>query len=280
MKRLSFLFVLMTFLIISSAMGPYGMNYSAEYLPPDPSLPKEIVSDKDNAPMVLVPAGRFIYGMDRVARNKLLKTLSTPVLSIFNEEREQTRIFRPSFYIDKFEVTNKQYGLFMKSTGHRKPKFWNSRLFNDPNQPVVGIGWSDAQAYAEWAGKRLPTEEEWEKAARGNDGRIWPWGNQPSSNKYNGKAQGNFAPVRVGSFPSGASPCGAMDMAGNVYEMTTGIWSGTGKAMRGGSYLNTAAYTRTMFRWAPEDTVDGASWLGFRCVMDTQYVNVRSHAAQ
>lgn len=236
------------------------------------SLQKEILCFKDSSYMVLVPGGSFVYGIKKATRDSLLRTLSTPILPVFGLESTKVIKHLPSYYIDKYEVTNRQYAQFIKETGHRQPKLWSSPLFNHPDQPVVAIGWADAEAYAMWAGKRLPSEAEWEKAARGPNGFFWPWGDKPSGQKYNGKAQGNYAPVRVGSFPSGMSPCGAMDMAGNVYEMTTGTWGVSGKAMRGGSFLNSAAYTRTMFRWAPEDTLDGASWLGFRCVLDTSFV--------
>lgn len=226
---------------------------------------QRITWPKDGAKMVLIPAGRFVYGIAPRQRDSLLRALGTPRLAIFDLEFARVVKTLPAFYIDQFEVTNRQYRAFVKATGHRPPGGWRSRLLNADDQPVVGVGWPDAMAYARWAGKRLPTEEEWEKAARGADGRFWPWGNAPVSTRYNGKAQGNFAPVVVGSFPAGASPYGVMDMAGNVYEMTTGAW-GSSRAMRGGSYLNAGAYTRTMFRWSSEDTTNGASWLGFRCV--------------
>jgi formylglycine-generating enzyme required for sulfatase activity len=232
-------------------------------------LPKVITTPKDNAEMVLIPEGKFIYGINPGEREIILKQLSTASLDIFMDEFRKQTISLPAYYIDKYEVTNEQYGKFLQETGYkRKPKYWNDRLFRHPKQPVVGIGWADAEAYAKWAGKRLPDEREWEKAARGTKGWLWPWGNTTTGKEYNGKIQGRYAPAVVGSFPSGKSPYGVFDMAGNVYEMTTGIWRKNGKAMRGGCYLNAAAYTRTMFRWAPDDTIDGASWLGFRCVMD------------
>ncbi|MCP4410448.1 MAG: formylglycine-generating enzyme family protein, partial [Gammaproteobacteria bacterium] len=175
-------------------------------------------------------------------------------------------------YIDKYEVTNAQYGAFLRETGRAEPSFWHSKVYSDPKQPVVGVSWDDAVAYAEWTGKRLPTEEEWEKAARGTDGFFWPWGNEPSAGKYNGAAQRNYKPMDVGSFKAGASPYGVMDMAGNVYELTTGKWVNGRLAMRGGSYLNGGAHTRTMFRWALKGE-RGVEFLGFRCVLDVERVS-------
>ncbi len=81
-----------------------------------------------------------------------------------------SQITTSSFYMDKYEVTNAQYEKFMKATGSREPEYWQNDHFNRPNQPVIGVDWNDAMAYAEWAGKRLPTEVEWEYAARAADG--------------------------------------------------------------------------------------------------------------
>ncbi len=227
--------------------------------------------------MILIPAGSFIYGINIVTRDSILEALSHDKLPIFERRFPEQIKSLPSFYIDKYEVTNNQYAKFLKESGYqRKPRYLSNRLYNQPDQPAVGVSWSDAAAYARWAGKRLPTEEEWEKSARGTDGRIWPWGNEPSGKNYNGRVAGNFKPVAVGSYPKGASPYGVMDMAGNVYEMTTGVWRGNGRAMRGGSYLNTGAYTRTTFRWATSEEENGAEYLGFRCVMDTTMI--KTHA--
>lgn len=260
MKRYRIL--LITFILIF--LG-YQMKLKAK-------LPKEIILKKDNSHMILIPSGIFIYGIEKAKRDSILEILKSAKSSRFNHEFREQLISIPSFYIDKYEITNKQYAKFLEETDNRNPKYWSYRLYNQPNQPVVGIGWADAEAYSKWAGKSLPSEEEWEKAARGTDGRIWPWGNKPSGRKYNGKMEGNLAPVEVGSYPNGSSPYGIMDMSGNVYEMTTGSWGGTGKAMRGGSYLNIGAYTRTMFRWATEAEETGTEYLGFRCVADTTLI--------
>lgn len=235
-------------------------------------LPPVIISTVDSSTMILIPAGEFIYGISKSQRTQVLNMLKNAPLPLFDKEFPEQIKKLASYYIDKYEVTNQQYERFTRATGYRTPRLRSSRLYNRQNQPVVGIGWADAEAYSRWAGKRLPTEEEWEKAARGMNGNIWPWGNEPSGEKYNGKSQGNYLPLEVGMFPDGASPFGVMDMAGNVYEMTTGQWSGDSRVMRGGSYLNAGAYTRTTFRWATEDEVNGAEYLGFRCVMDTTMI--------
>ena len=110
-----------------------------------------IINEKDDSEMVLVPSGDFIMG----------------------EERKVVHV--NEFYIDKFPITNPQYKKFVNTTGAKEPFFWNNERFNKPLQPVVGVSWNDAVAYTRWAGKRLPREIEWEKAARGVDGRVYPW---------------------------------------------------------------------------------------------------------
>lgn len=257
---------------LSSAVKPAVIDQPTGGTIQPEGLPKTFISKVDSVEMVLIPYGSFIYGIKKKSRDSILKILSTANLDIFAQEFEQQKRYLRSYYIDKTEVTNAQYDKFVKATGHRPSRFKNSRIYGAPDQPVVGIGWEDAKAYAKWAGKRLPDEYEWEKAARGLDGRFWPWGNASSPENYNGKAQGYFAPVKVGSFKDGASPYGVLDMAGNVYEMTTGKWMETSYAMRGGCYLNSGAYVRTMFRWACSDEINGAEWLGFRCVMDTTMI--------
>jgi formylglycine-generating enzyme required for sulfatase activity len=231
--------------------------------------PNQITCIKDRAEMILIPEGPFVFGMNQNEIQGLLKRYRLPWAEIYATELPRQQRQGAAFYIDRYEVTNSQYKLFMKETGHRQPKYGQRQLLNGPRQPVVGVGWADAEAYARWAGKRLPTEEEWEKAARGTDGRAWPWGNVPNDAFYNGRAKAAAAPVNVGSFsPSGDSVYGVSDMAGNVWEMTSGIWSYGGKAMRGGSFLNPVGDVRVTTRWAAGSSDNGAVWLGFRCVMD------------
>src|SRR5262249_5620509 len=123
-------------------------------------LGKRGFAGKDRAPMVLIPAGTFVMGDD--------------------EESPRREIFLDAFYIDKFEVTLARYALFLKATGSvRAPENWPEGDISKIGElPVVGVDWNDADAYCHWAGKRLPTDAEWEKAARGGDERKYPWGNE------------------------------------------------------------------------------------------------------
>jgi serine/threonine-protein kinase len=139
--------------------------------------------------MMLVPAGDFQFG-----------------------EKKET-VALPAFYIDKTEVTNEAYGLFCKEKGYAPPAGLASAK---PDYPVVNVSIQDAMAFAQWAGKRLPSAREWEKAARGTDGRIYPWGNNPDPAKAN-VGTGKVLPALA--LPEGASPFGALHMAGNVFEL-------------------------------------------------------------
>jgi iron(II)-dependent oxidoreductase len=236
------------------------------------NLPPRIKSPRDGAEMVLIPAGPFEYGYGRNQRDveKLIKKLKASWADMYATEIPKRTVELPDYYIDRFEVTNQLYGRFIKETRRKPPRYLRWPQYNAPRQPIVGVGWGEAEAYCKWAGKQLPSEEEWEKAARGTDGRLWPWGNEPDDTRYNGKKQANYSTLMVGSFPAGDSPYGVADMAGNVWEMTSSQWKDQSKAMRGGSYLNPPAEARTTVRWAAAEksAQEGASWLGFRCVMD------------
>jgi formylglycine-generating enzyme required for sulfatase activity len=211
---------------------------------------------KDLAEMVLISEGESRRGSEVGSENRFLK----------------------AFWIDKFEVTNAQYARFVEEAGHRKPGYWEDPAFNQPAQPVVGVSWEDAKAYARWAGKRLLSEAEWEKAARGVDGRMYPWGDDWMADRCNsaGGQDGFEGPSPVGSFPSGASPYGVMDMAGNVWEWIADEpgpdappESKLLRIGKGGSWTNPRDGVQVTSRAKGELNLADCI-IGFRCAMDAQ----------
>ena len=230
----------------------------------------KIIKLKDEGEMVLIPEGEFVFGINDEELQSLYRGKSdvSKYRAEFGEMPRQS-VSLPNFYIDKFPVTNRQFGQFMSDSGYRKrPPYFKSSLWGGPDNPVVGIGWDDAAAYASWAGKRLPSEREWEKAARGTNGRLFPWGDDLEKTYCNCFESGLECTSKVGSFPESASVYGVHDMAGNVWEMTTDIWEGEMRVMRGGCYLTYQRFCRASARWAPspEEMQSGPRWLGFRCV--------------
>jgi formylglycine-generating enzyme required for sulfatase activity len=134
------------------------------------------------------------------------------------DEKPQHKVYLDAFWIDRTEVTSAQYKKCVQDGKCKAPSHANDSSLNGDNQPVVGVDWNDAKTYCEWAGRQLPTEAQWEKAARGTDGRIYPWGNTaPDSNRLNFSSQIGKT-TEVGKYPAGASYYSAYDMAGNVWE--------------------------------------------------------------
>ena len=238
--------------------------------------------------MVYVRAGEFIMGSDPDVDPQ------TDEL----DELPQHKVFLDAYFIDKHEISNADYAEFVEATGHRNSIFWDNPKFNHPDQPVVGVTWGDAAAYAAWLGKRLPTEAEWEKAARGTDGRIWPWGNEfgptkcnfDDDKKFDGHLDGFAMAAPVDSFKQGASPYGALNMAGNVAEWVADWFdmeyyavspainpkgpatSGMGKkSWRGASWFAGSEQMRCAFR-EYDDIVASGQILGFRCAKDAPFV--------
>ncbi len=169
-----------------------------------------------------------------------------------------------AFEIDKYEVTIGEYNTFIKETNRSAP--WSAYSEDMKDYPVTGVTWSDAQAYCTWAGKRLPASVEWEKAARGVDGFIYPWGDGWRDGYANTKEANTGGTKQVGSYPDGASPFGVQDMAGNVWEWVED-WTGADQAqkvIRGGAWsaINTWAQTFTVNGSPPMRT---NSSTGFRC---------------
>jgi len=230
-------------------------------------LPETIMSPLDGAEMVLIPGGPFTMGIteDELRQIYLLDQRQTVV---FATEVPARAVQVESFYIDRYPVTNYQYRKFVEETGHREPLLWREPMWSQPMQPVVFVGWDDARAYAGWAGKSLPTEAQWEKAGRGTDGRWWTWGDEFLPGRCNSREYGLDRTSEIGLFDQGMSPYGCYDMCGNVWEMCEGRWQGELLPMRGGCFLGTATFVRITCRWTPEDTINGAHWLGFRCIKE------------
>ncbi|MCU4176426.1 formylglycine-generating enzyme family protein [Carboxylicivirga sp. N1Y90] len=204
--------------------------------------------------MVMIPAGEFIMGKDYDEPNSM-----TPAHTVYVD----------AFMMDKYEVTNAEYKLFCDETEHRLPEFWNTAIFRSgddfPNHPVVGVAWADAKAYAEWAGKRLPTEAEWECAARGGlINKEYPNGNKWTKEKAKqtgGSWQNLLFPVGQDK----ANGFGLYDMGGNVWEWVADKYSptyyvnspsanpqgpaeGVGRVIRGGSWHSGAMCKRVYYR--------------------------------
>lgn len=211
--------------------------------------------DKDGKEMVRIPAGEFLYG-----DNKEKKTL-------------------PEFWLDKTPVTNAEYKKFLDANPKHpvpnnkedwaKPYNWDEKSRTYPadkaDHPVVLVSWADAHFYAYWAGKRLLTEEEWEKAARGPDGRTYPWGDSPPTSELCNFNQNEKGTTPVGKYsPAGDSPYGGVDLAGNVWEWTASDYGKSRKALRGGSWDPYGVDVRAAYRlnYVPDYR---HSSVGFRC---------------
>jgi formylglycine-generating enzyme required for sulfatase activity len=169
------------------------------------STDKNIISKVDGMELIYVPTGDFVMGSENGAA----------------DESPKHEIYLDAFWIDKTEVTNEMYRKCIKDGTCEMPRstlFINNQEFDD--HPVVDVTWQDADNYCGWAGRQLPTEAQWEKAARGTDGRNYPWGNKWEDSFVNwAESRDNYRSTSpVGSFPDGASPYGALDMVGNVWE--------------------------------------------------------------
>jgi iron(II)-dependent oxidoreductase len=242
--------------------------------------------------MVRIPAGSFLMGSDKkVDRNA------------YPPEFPQRQVYVDTFDIDKFEVTTVQYLRFVLATDRPPLLDWQYEGGNFQESmaghPVMHVSWYDAEAYCRWAGKRLPTDAEWEKAARGEDGRIYPWGNQPAGlSRANFGRTGLSGPVRdrperlllyppiisVDKYDNAVSPYGVFQMAGNVAEWTAdwydpnysrsapdrnpkGPERGTQKAFRGGGWIDSTPTVRAAQRNGTDPKAK-MNWLGFRCARD------------
>lgn len=231
---------------------------------------EKLVQADDGSEMLLIPGGQFLFGISDSDLTNLAGTSSrAKQFRMAYDEPDLTTRDLQDYYIDKYPVTNQQFRDFLKKSGYRrKPRLIDSSIWGADLQPVVAVNWDDAQAYAKWCGKRLPSEQEWEKAARGTNGFLYPWGNLPDSTRCNCFESGLECTSEVGSYPHGASPYGVEDMSGNVWEMTSDKFDEESFSMKGGCYLTYIRFCRCTGRWAPstEELEKGPTWLGFRCV--------------
>jgi len=284
------------------------------------------VNEKDGAEMVYVPAGEFLMGLTENEAEAVWKECGKDCeRSWIFDEVPQHEVYLDSYWIYKTEVTNDMFATFVKETqwetdaekagiswvNNQKTEEWeetvganwqrpageNSNIEGKGNYPVVQVSWQDAEAYCEWAGGRLPTEAEWEKAARGTDGRKFPWGNEEltgerlnycdtncefsSSDESENDGYSETAPV--GNYPLGASPYGALDMAGNVWEWVQdwyaedyytnspkdyppGPTTGEERVLRGGAWSDPYLWIRTTDRGKSNPALS-TNVTGFRCVV-------------
>ncbi len=210
--------------------------------------------------MVFVPGGAFRMGLDDG--------------DAYEAPAHEVTI--APFFMDRAEVSNAQYAEFLKATNHAAPSDWKGGKYppDTANFPVVNVSWQDANDYATWAGKRLPTEAEWEFAARAKDGRTYPWGPNWDATKANTSESTLNHPVEVSSYADAANPLGLLNLTGNVWEWTAGevtsykdsrITLAPGKVIRGGAFYAPKERATTTFRgFAPPDKQ--ATGIGFRCV--------------
>lgn len=282
---------------------------------PGPRVGEVKVIGNDGAEMVYIPEGEFIMGSEDPDANA--------------NEKPRHEVYLDAFWIDRYEVTNAQFQTFVNATGYkttaerkgkggrwsitsngwteysgldwRHPHDASTGIQGMANHPVVQVNWDDAVAYCQWAGKRLPTEAEWEKAARGTDGRRYPWGDElPAGTRWNFcgtecksesslSSDGYSRTAPVGSFEKGKSFYGAYDMAGNVWEWVADWYSenyysvspyknpqgpdkGSKRVIRGGSWANGPQDARVTNRPSSEP-IYRLDVLGFRCAISADEVS-------
>ena len=297
MQRASVIGAVVTGALISIGLTAWALDVAdvtREWTPEGKKLAAERAKLPAHDEMVRIPAGTFLMGSDRkVDRNA------------YPAEFPQRKVYLDAYEIDKYEVTTVQFLKFVLASNRDPLIDWqyDGGNFQETmaNHPVMHVSWFDADAYCKWAGKRLPTSAEWEKAARGEDGRIFPWGNEPAGlSRANFGRTGLSGPVRdrperlllyppiisVDKYENGASPYGVFQMAGNVAEWTAdwydpnyykkapdrnpkGPEKGTQRAFRGGGWIDSTPTVRPAQRNGTEPNTK-MNWLGFRCARDVK----------
>lgn len=235
--------------------------------------PRVKTNPKDGSTLVFIPGGEFTMGSDQ-----------------FSIERPPHPVRLGPYWIGRTEVTNALYKRFLQESGRKAPPFIDDVRYNQREQPVVGVRWEDAAAYCRWAGARLPTEAEWEFAARGTDGRLYPWGNaapMPGQAVFGRVLGKGGAAAAVGTTPGDVSPFGVLDLAGNALEWCadwfapypeeqaavevnpTGPPEGRRHVMRGGCWNYEKEGLRSTAR-LPTPIGDETPLSGFRIALDAE----------
>lgn len=239
-----------------------------------------MISPQDGMILLFVPEGEFTMGSDPGVDSET-----------YRDERPQHTVYLDAFWIDQTEVTNAMYALCLGAGACELPNssesYTRSQYYGNSNYlnyPVIYVSWNDANDYCTWAGRGLPTEAQWEKAARGTDGRIYSWGNNPLVCQLLNFSGCEGDTIAVGSYPAGASPYGALDMTGNVWEWTADWYDAdyyssysedgwpsnpTGptsayRTLRGGSWLNESRIMRSAYRQFYDPDYSSIN-IGFRC---------------
>jgi len=210
-----------------------------------------ILNEKDQTLMILIKQGKYLMGVKKITSQGTDKP----------EKFDGQRVALNAFYIDRTEVTVLNFKKF-------QPRY-NEKPFTDgkscPQCPAMGINWNKAHNYCKWAGKRLPSEAEWEAAARGHSALIWPWGNKYQLQRANlfGTEDGHLGVAPVGSFSQGSSPYGTMDMAGNVWEWVQTDHKGL-RIAKGGGWTSYKSQSKISFRNKVDPKLENPTF-GFRC---------------
>jgi formylglycine-generating enzyme required for sulfatase activity len=244
--------------------------------------------------LVWIAAGEFTMGLTGEQITNLLTQCSDCKESFFKPSKPVHQVYLDAYWIYQTEVTNSQYARCEQAGACSPPAQSNSSAHASyysngrfANYPVIFVDWSAADRYCQWAGGRLPSEAQWEKAARGTDARLYPWGNSFPNQKYANVGKNVGDTTQVGTYPGGASPYGVLDMAGNVYEWTQDWYAAdyyssspaqnpqgpggpTGdparRVIRGGNWFWNGAYATVAYHdyWEPFQTSND---VGFRCVV-------------
>lgn len=254
---------------------------SSTFTPSNKSRDRIVNFDSIEPDTVYIMAGSFKMGINKEDFIKLSGTYQN-YIDFLKNEIPQKEIKLNAYYISKYEITNREYRKFVEDDGYPEPDGWKSNKFKAPDQPVVGINWSDADNYCKWLSKktgkkyRLPYEEEWEYAAKGNDNRTYPWGNEEPSSGFNVANFGNKfnRSLKIDEYPSNTSYFKVVNMAGNVAEWCMDTYKNTDlkynktefrKVVRGGSWEDDRFFLRCTARnsFLPGDK---KNVIGFRIV--------------